>query len=201
MVAHHEFHDMTTALCLYQEPCTATSTSAGQYLTLPEFPPSPPASPRSFRTVSSSSGTIIPSPNNDREKTLSVIYSPHGVSYDVIQPYASSHLVTEAALPLTALIHSFDRVENPWYLGRNISAGLPGGLVIAKNLYAHSWISAHDADKNNRGLSVMQTRIGKYAMDEIQQKIIDNEDKRQTSLVATSLVTLAAGEEHRIERG
>ena len=78
-------------------------------------------------TIASSPRTIVPSPYNDREKTLSVIYSPHGVSYDVIRPYASSYLVSESALPLTALLHSFDCVENPWWLGGNISAGSPGG--------------------------------------------------------------------------
>ncbi|KAF2641231.1 hypothetical protein P280DRAFT_305693 [Massarina eburnea CBS 473.64] len=166
-----------------------------------ELPPSPPASPRSYQTGSSSSRTIASSPSNGREQTLSVIYSPHGVSYDIIRPYATSHLMMEAALPLTALIHSFDRVENPWYMGGNISAGLPGGLVIAKSLYAQAWISAHDADKNNRGLSVKQTRIGKYAMHEIKKKLFENEGGRRKSIEPTALVALTSGEEHRIGRG
>jgi hypothetical protein len=149
--------------------------------------------------VSSSPRTIVPSPYNDREKTLSIIYSPHGVSYDVIRPYASSHLVHESALPLTALIHSFDIVDNPWYLGGNVSAGCPGGLQIAKSLYARAWIGAHDADKDNRGLSVLQTRIGKYGIEDIkrmlQAKCNEGERKR---LVETDIVTLASGEQHTI---
>lgn len=131
---------------------------------------------------------------------MSVIYSPHGVPYDIIRPYASSHLVTESALPLSALIHSFDRVENPWYLGGNISAGSPGGLQIARSLYAQAWISAHDADKNNRGWSVKQVRIGKYASDEIRGMMQEGRKERET-LSETQIVNLASGEAHRIERG
>lgn len=183
----------------YRPPCSVLSANPGQYLDLPELPLSPPASPRSVRTIASSPRTIVPAPYNDREKTLSVIYSPHGVSYEIIRPYASSFLVTESALPLTSLIHSFDRVENPWYLGGNISAGSPGGLQIARSLYAKSWISAHDADKNNRGLSVRQTRIGKYAVDEIQRMLQEGQAGKMSA--PTKLVALASGEEHRIERG
>jgi hypothetical protein len=132
---------------------------------------------------------------------MSVIYSPHGVPYDVIYPYASSHLVNEAALPLTALIHSFDIVDNPWYLGGNVSAGSPGGLKIARSLYARSWISAHDADKDNRGISVLQTRIGKFAVDDIRTLLKrDHEEKgKPRTAVDTEVISLAVGELYRIE--
>jgi hypothetical protein len=185
----------------YRPPCTVLSATPGRYLDLPEMPLSPPASPRSFQTVSSASHTLVPSPSNDREKTMSVIYSPHGVSYDVIKPWASSHLVTESALPLSVLIHSFDRVENPWYLGGNISAGSPGGVQIAQSLYAQAWISAHDADKNNRGLSVKQTRIGKYAVDEIKRLLQEHGKKKLSVNHQTAVVALASGEEHSIGKG
>jgi hypothetical protein len=153
-------------------------------------------------TILRSPRTIVPSPYNDREKTLSVMYSPHGVPYDIIRPWASSHLVREAALPLTALIHSFDRVENPWWLGGNVSAGSPGGLQIARSLYAKSWISAHDADKNNRGVSVKKIRIGKYGPEEIKKMLQEgrSEEKRK-KIEATTIVSLASGEEHRIDQG
>ncbi|PVI07036.1 hypothetical protein DM02DRAFT_513377 [Periconia macrospinosa] len=156
---------------------------------------SPPNSPMSFKTASCSPGTSF---SNNRESTLSVIYSPHGVSYGIIRPYAATHLVTEAALPLTALIHSFDCVENPWYLGGNISAGLPGGIIIAKNLYARSWIGAHDAHKKTSGLSVKRTKIGRYADHEV-KKMLSTEDKDNSKdAVSTNLIALEAGEEHRI---
>ena len=132
---------------------------------------------------------------------MSIIYSPHGVSFeDVIRPYASSHLVTEAALPLTALLHSFDRVENPWYLGGNVSAGSPGGLQIARSLYAQTWIGAHDADKDNRGLSVKQIRIGKYSVGEIKKMLADDWGLKGKPY-QIEVVSMASGEEHRMWRG
>lgn len=152
-------------------------------------------------TIASSPRTIVPSPYNNREKTLSVIYSPHGVSYDIIRPYATSHLVSESALPLTALLHSFDSVENPWWLGGNISAGSPGGLEIAQNLFAKVWISAHDSEKNNRGWAVMQTRIAQYAASEIKGKLEKEHSNKKKKAVDTVVVSLAPGEQHRVEVG
>lgn len=181
----------------YRPPCTVLSLhNSTRYLDLPM---SPPPSPASSMTISASPRTIVPSPYNDREKTLSVIYSPHGVAYDIIRAYATSHLISESALPLTALLHSFDCVENPWWLGGNISAGSPGGLDIARNLYARTWISAHDSDKDNRGWAVKLTQIAKSAVVEI-RKTLDDGSKMKT-LVNTEVVSLAPGEEHRISPG
>lgn len=184
----------------YRPPCTALALKPNLYLDLPMSPPPSPGSPM---TIASSPRTIVPSPYNDREKTLSVVYSPHGVPYDIIRPYATSHLVTESALPLTALIHSFDRVENPWWLGGNVSAGSPGGLEIARNLYAKAWISAHDADKDNKGISVKQVRIGKFRANEIMRMFHqDGQDEPARSrLPSTAVLSLAPGEEHMVSCG
>ncbi len=76
-----------------------------------------------------------------------------------------------AALPLTLLLHSFDRVQNPWWLGGNIAAGLPGGVEIAQNLMAKCWISAHDEDKDNSGLSVMSVKTRKYKIEEVREML------------------------------
>ncbi|KAJ4984884.1 lactamase domain-containing protein [Stagonosporopsis vannaccii] len=181
----------------YRPPCTVlSSTKPGYYLDLPM---SPPASPGSPMTIASSPRTIVPSPNDDRERTLSVIYSPHGVSYDIVRSYASSFLVSESALPLTALLHSFDCVDNPWYLGGNISAGSPGGVRIARDLYAKAWISAHDADKDNSGWSVKQTRVTKSTIDHITRMLQDSHAEKCRT-VRTDVVSLVSGEERRIER-
>ncbi|KAH9880035.1 hypothetical protein J1614_002060 [Plenodomus biglobosus] len=182
----------------YRPPCTVLSQlSPNHYLDLPMSPPSSPASPMTI--TAASPRTIVPSPNNNREKTLSVIYSPHGVSYDIIKPYATSHLVSESALPLTALLHSFDCVENPWWLGGNISAGSPGGLEMAQNLYARAWISAHDSDKDNRGWAVRRTQIAKTAVDEIRTML--EHGNTQSKLRNTDVVSLGPGCEHRIDYG
>jgi len=105
------------------------------------------------------------------EKALSLIYSPHGVNYSLIRAYASSHLVQTAALPLTLLLHSFDRVNNPWWMGGNVAAGLPGGVEIAQNLMARCWISAHDEDKDNSGLAVMNVKTRKYTKEEVREML------------------------------
>ncbi|KAL8719392.1 MAG: hypothetical protein Q9225_003597 [Loekoesia sp. 1 TL-2023] len=105
-------------------------------------------------------------------RTLSLIYSPHGLAYSPhLIPYATSHLVPHAALPLSALIHGFDRVENPWYMGGNVNAGIPGGIEIAKYLMARYWIGAHDEDKENSGLGVMKIRIRKFGVGEVRELV------------------------------
>jgi hypothetical protein len=123
------------------------------------------------------------------------------VAFDTIRPYATSHLVSESALPLTALLHSFDCVENPWWLGGNISTGSPGGLEIARSLYARAWISAHDADKDNRGWAVKQTRIGQFAVDEVKRMLEEDPGHKTCKAARTEVVSLEAGQEHRIQGG
>lgn len=187
----------------YRPACARSENNPGYYLDLPTSLPASPGSPRTISSCSSPR-TLVPSPwgYEEREKTLSVIYSPHGVPYDMIRPYAVSHLVLEAALPLTALLHSLDCVQNPWYMGGNISAGHAGGVQIARELYAQAWISAHDADKDNRGWSVRQTRIEKCAIDQVMRLLDDGHAGReQQKLSRTRVVSLTSGEEICIERG
>ncbi|KAI0553560.1 hypothetical protein F4679DRAFT_529586 [Xylaria curta] len=160
-------------------------TPTGDTFLLPPTPPmSPvsPLSPKSLRSIRSVS-TLIASPTHclyspsfrpatsQNEKALppspyshsrpiSLIFSPHGIQYSYIAPYATSHLVAEAALPLTALLHCMDSISNPWWLGGNICAGVPYGAEIASKLGARLWISAHDGEKDVRGLAtgLLKTR-------------------------------------------
>lgn len=101
------------------------------------------------------------------ERPLSIIFSPHGISYAHLQSYTTSHLVAEAALPLTALLHCFDSVSNPWWLGGNILLGAPAGTETAGRLGARAWISAHDGDKNVRGLATGLLRTRKWRREEV----------------------------------
>ena len=189
----------------YRPPSSVLSVKTGSYVNLPLTPPSTPPSSTSSNTrpitpVLGASSTVYPSPTGSREKTLSVIYTPHGLSYEVIKPYASTHLLSEAALPLTALFHSFDRSENPWYLGGNITAGMPGGLEIARSLFAKAWISAHDEDKANTGLSVKGLKTTRYNEDEIRKKLDESSGRdllpaSKRRKVRTQLMALEAGEE------
>ncbi|KAF4305446.1 hypothetical protein GTA08_BOTSDO06618 [Botryosphaeria dothidea] len=193
----------------YRAPTTVLSPARTTYIELPPTPPlSPTHSPVLGRTTSMASLTIsnpLPlstpynprplTPNSatplDRERTLSLIYSPHGVSYPVLEPYASTHMVQQSALPLTALLHSFDRVDNPWYLGGNIAAGVPGGSEIARQLMARCWVGAHDEEKDNRGVSVMKLKVKRMEVEEVKHSL---EEKGISAHVAR----LQPGEEMRM---
>lgn len=106
-----------------------------------------------------------------RPKTLSLLYSPHGLPVADLQPYITNHLMHTSALPLTLLLHSFDRVQNPWWLGGNINAGVDGGMQIARSLMARVWLSAHDESKNDRGLSVKRLKIKKASAEEVRRQL------------------------------
>ncbi|KAI9892998.1 MAG: hypothetical protein M1814_000882 [Vezdaea aestivalis] len=129
---------------------------------------------------SSSSTTSLTSPN---ERTLSVLFSPHGLCYSHIQPYAVHHLVPEAALPLTALFHPFDRIENPWFLGGPISLGLPGGMVISQALYARYWISCHDEEKELGGVTTATLKKKRYSKHEAEAVLEDPKGRKFTGVV------------------
>ena len=122
--------------------------------------------------LSISSKTSITSTSRiHSEKALSFIYSPHGVNYSLIRAYASTHLVSVAALPLTLLLHSFHRVDNAWYMGGNVATGLPGGVEIAQNLMARCWISAHDEEKEDAGLAVLAVKKRRYTKEDVREKL------------------------------
>ena len=110
-----------------------------------------------------------------RPKTLSVLYSPHGLPVADLQPYVRNHLMHTSALPLTLLLHSFDRVQNPWWLGGNISTGIDGGMQIARSLMARVWLSAHDEAKDDRGLSVKRLKIKRASAEEVRKQLWQSE--------------------------
>lgn len=155
------------------------------------LPPTPPDSPRSCQSTFSNSLT---------DRTLSVIFSPHGCSYKTLAPYVTSHLIAEAALPLTALLHCYDRVQNAWYMGGNICAGFPGGLEIAQNLGAKVWISAHDGDKESKGFANNKITIQKYPREEVVSVVSPKSDRFPSRRTGTEAVILEAGEEMMLTR-
>ena len=166
------------AICITYRP----PTSFGNH---PDTPPDTPTSPRSTSTFDT------PSSN----RALSVIYSPHGCTYKTLEPYITSHLVREAALPLTALLHCFDKIQNAWYLGGNVCTGFPGGLEIAQNLCARAWISAHDGDKDIKGLATKKIVVEKYDREEVESVISPRSEKFPNRRIGTEAVVLQPGEE------
>jgi hypothetical protein len=167
------------AICITYRPPISTFNNR---------PDTPPDTPRSTTTFDTS----------NRNKALSVIFSPHGCTYNTLKPYITSHLVSEAALPLTALLHCFDRVSNAWYLGGNVCTGFPGGLEIAQNLCARAWISAHDGDKDVKGLATKKIVVEKYDREEVESVISPRSEKFPNRRIGTEAVVLQSGEEIRL---
>ncbi|KAI8953783.1 hypothetical protein F4801DRAFT_535479 [Xylaria longipes] len=121
----------------------------------------------SFRPATSRNEKALPPSPYSHSRPISLIFSPHGIQYSYIAPYATSHLVAEAALPLTALLHCMDSISNPWWLGGNICAGVPCGAEIASKLGARLWISAHDGEKDVRGLATGLLKTRRWKDEEI----------------------------------
>ncbi|MCJ1413718.1 hypothetical protein MMC32_000042 [Xylographa parallela] len=182
---------------------------------LEQLPPTPPESPRSTPESSppqsprpgsffpatatnsiSSTVTSLSTYSPSRPKTMSVLYSPHGIAYAHILPYARTHLVPNAALPLTLLLHAFDRVQNVWYLGGNISTGMHGGLELAQSLLARYWISAHDEDKESSGFSIKNCVTRKHTLAEVDALVRDG---RKGSRAPIDVMVLDCGAETVIE--
>lgn len=159
------------------------------------LPPTPPQTPTSRRNSRRSTFSAAV-----EDRTLSVLFSPHGCSYDDIAPYASSHLVSEAALPLTALLHSFHRVTNPWWLGGNICAGFPGGLEVAQKLLPQAWVSAHDEDKKIGGFVKGKIVTRRYEREEIEEVVSPRSEKFKRPRLGTDAVVLGVGEETTLSR-
>ena len=101
--------------------------------------------------------------------TLSLLYTPHGISPTTLRPYLSNHL--QPALPLTALLHAFSHERNPSCLGGSVVRGAPGGLELLRELGGDvgTWISAHDAPLERRGWSVKWLKSRLYGAKEVEK--------------------------------
>lgn len=151
----------------------------------------------SFASVSTMtiSSPVLTKPSNHREKAISVLYSPHGLAYEHIEPWVSGHLFHEGALPLTALFHGLERSGNPWYFGGNILAGAENGINVALALHARRWFIAHDEEKENSGISIRTLTTKRYPRDEVRNMMAAQSKHRP---LATELLDLESGEEYVI---
>ncbi|KAK7522684.1 uncharacterized protein IWZ02DRAFT_498947 [Phyllosticta citriasiana] len=139
------------------------------------------------------------SPTRAREPTQSVLYAPHGVPYAALEPYVTSQLIGHAALPLTLLLHGFDRVDYPWFLGGNIATGAEGGgAEIARRLMARAWVAAHDGAKRSRGVSVGLLRTRRVGVEEVRRWVAVNSEG-EVRKAPTRIRRLASGEEMMVK--
>ncbi|KAB5530468.1 hypothetical protein GE09DRAFT_1041441 [Coniochaeta sp. 2T2.1] len=168
-----------------RKSCTNLFSSSNHNLPPPDLSPEPtPTSPgvfslRSVRSAIPSSpfSPLLPPPPSSSSSpsvqptTRSVLFSPHGISYPSLQGYISSHLSPRSALPLTVLLHCFDSITNPWWLGGEILLGAPVGAVTAAKTRARAWISAHDGEKEVRGLVNGLLKTRKWSREEVQREV------------------------------
>ncbi|TQV97313.1 hypothetical protein IF1G_04553 [Cordyceps javanica] len=135
-------------------PVSSASSSGS-----PPFAPATPP-PKNGSSGSGNSGslrrqrTVARSCRSPRlqspDRGVSVVFAPRGIPYRLLQGYATTHLLGQAVLPLTALLHCFDAQErSPWYSlgggghGRAAGGGVPAGQETASALGALAWIGAH----------------------------------------------------------
>ncbi|KAJ4397111.1 hypothetical protein N0V93_001335 [Gnomoniopsis smithogilvyi] len=154
--------------------------------TPPATPISPASTLRSARSLSTLT-TLTPTLTNtstlaahpsSAQRTLSLLFSPHGMPFaGPLSLYATTHLVKEAALPLTALLHCFDSVSNPWWLGGNVLLGAPAGREIALRLGARVWVSCHDGAKDVKGLATAWLKTRRWDREDVQKDICEDDEE------------------------
>lgn len=143
--------------------------------------PTPPASPVMSRSVRSVKSTATLSPHV-RDRALSVIFSPHGIPYSGgLEAFATTHLLNETALPLTALLHCFDDIAAPRWLGGGASTGAPEAQRTASTLGARALISAHDGRELIGGLLGKMARRRRYRQDEVRDMVLSAEEAAATA--------------------
>ncbi|KAK4549297.1 hypothetical protein LTR36_007756 [Oleoguttula mirabilis] len=165
----------------------------GRAQTLPE----PPAHTTTTTTTTTTNGR--PASRAHKEKTLSVLYTPHGVSSTTLTPYIDRHLrPTSAGAPLTALFHCLNTEENPWFLGGIVANGAPGGTAIARQLRAQHWIGAHDEAKDLRGVATTWIKSRLYTVGDVEGMLREGRVVGRDA-AGTEVHALRVGERMRVE--
>lgn len=103
---------------------------------------------------------------------LSILYTPHGLSPSLLNPYITKHLQPMSAHPIDLLFHSLNTEANPTLLGGVVSNGAPGGVEIAKMMRPKVWIGAHDEEKENGGVATKLIRCRVYGVEEVEGMLV-----------------------------
>lgn len=127
-----------------------------------------------------------------KEKVISIIYTPHGVTARTLESYIENHLLDLDALPVSALLHSLTVETNPWFMGGVVAAGAPGGVEVAKRVQAKYWVGAHDEVKDNKGMATAFLKTQPYDAEETEELL------EEAGVVGTKVYQLDAGEVLRI---
>lgn len=181
----------------YRAPGSTYISQLGVEQALPLTPPvSPNTGPAPLTLSPRVPSQSISSPKLAIESTLSMLYTPHGITRRAIESYMSTHLRACNALPLTALFHAVNVEQNPWFMGGRVVSGLPGGIDLINLLGAKHWFSAHDEDKDNRGLATAMIKSKIYTVVQAQDEL-DVATRLRTDLPRTLVFDLDVGETFR----
>ncbi|KAF2766979.1 hypothetical protein EJ03DRAFT_277038 [Teratosphaeria nubilosa] len=183
-----------------------TSTSSAGEITIANIP-----TRRDLTALHNAIGITYRAPGSllSTEKTLSIIYTPHGISLPTLRPYLDHHLrrITSAHLtpkytstdppPITALFHSLNTEQNPWFMGGLVAHGAPKGIELANALRPKHWIGAHDEQKDNRGISVSWIKSRQYSAKAVQAMLEEGEVAGED--IGCSVKCMGVGEVFRVE--
>lgn len=185
-----------------------TISTPHTYTTDPHAPPLPNSPMSAFYPLTPTTTLPIrpvtpfsPTSTIAGPKTISILYVPHGISYAVLEPWVTSHLISTAALPLTLLLHPFDSVRNLWFLGGHVIQGGQHGAEIATALMAKQWISTHDGAKEESGWLVKKVVKRVFSREEVGRIMATEDDlwdyKRtpETQKPRTGVDVLRVGQE------
>lgn len=107
-----------------------------------------------------------PGPATRSTKPFSILYTPHGLTPALLEPYLTHHLHPSGAYPVDLLFHSLNVEANPKLMGGVVSNGAPGGVAIAKMVGARTWVGAHDEEKENGGIATRWIRCRVFGVRE-----------------------------------
>lgn len=83
--------------------------------------------------------------------------------------------------------------------------GCAGGVEIAKGLMAKAWVSAHDEEKDDRGLAVKKTVARRVGVEEVRRRLGEGEKEKGESSGRKGwrceVRSLGVGEEMAIDGG
>ncbi|KAH7359227.1 hypothetical protein B0T11DRAFT_330925 [Plectosphaerella cucumerina] len=149
---------------------------------------------------------------------LSVLFCPRGASYTSMAAFATGHLVAEAALPLTCLLHPFDEVAAPWWCPWSglRRTGAPEGCETAAALGTRGWLWGQSIPEAQGLLKRRLVKTRKWRKREVVQAmygVVQGKGKgRKTTvyrmgvgdvvvLTQEGVVSVAKGESGRRESG
>lgn len=125
------------------------------------------------RRITSHISTIT---RSHKERTLSVVYTPHGIAPLALRQYLSHHLDIRpydsgSTRHLDVLLHCFNMETNPAILGGRVANGAPAGVEVVKEARARWWLGCHDEIKELRGWSTKWLRSKRFTVDEVRSLV------------------------------